>query len=422
MKGIALLWALAAPALAAFLLLRGGVGSASGVAEFSAEEVERILRHSPLGPPPADPTNAFAEHPGAAALGQRLFFDVRLSRSGKIACATCHDPARGLADGEALSSRFPLDRHVPSLWNAAYQRWYFWDGRADSLWSQALKPLENPDEHGWSRLEAAQLLRGDGRLRTSYETVFGPLPDFSDARRFPPAGGPLADPEGARVWAAMRAEDREEVDRVFARLGKSIAAFGRRLVSRRAPFDVFVEGLRDGDAGKLAALSPEARRGLKLFMGRGNCRLCHVGPAFTDGEFHDLGLIPAKGLPGPGRHAGIRGLRGDPFNGSGPHSDARAEGARKLEFLSDLPETWGQFKTPSLRNVARTAPYMHQGQFATLRDVVRFYSTLRPSFRAGHQESGVLAPLRLDGDEIDALVAFLESLSDADPALPRPPD
>jgi cytochrome c peroxidase len=310
---------------------------------------------------------------------------------------------------------------VPTLWNAAYQRWYFWDGRADTLWSQALQPLENPKEHGWTRLEAYHLLRGDARLRTSYESLFGPLPDVAG---LPAAGGPVEDPDLARAWGRLKPEEREAVDRVFAGLGKSIAAYVRRLVSSRSAFDVFAEGLRRGDAERMKALSPEAKRGLRLFVGKGNCRLCHVGPAFTDGEFHDLGLIPSRGLPEAGRLRGIRALRGDPFNGSGPHSDDRVAGARKLEFLSEQPEAWGQFKTPSLRNLARTAPYMHQGQFATARDVVKFYSTLRPSLRAGHQDRGVLAPLLLDGEEVDALAAFLESLTDegVDPSLLRRPD
>jgi cytochrome c peroxidase len=409
-------------ALSAFLFLRGGLASAAGVDEFSAEEVARILGHAPMGPPPADPTNAVAERPEAAALGRRLFFDARLSKTGAVSCATCHDAAKGLADGEALSARFKLDRHVPTLWNVAYNRWYFWDGRADSLWSQALKPIENPAEHAITRLQAAHLVRSDARLRAGYESLFGPFPDLSDAGRFPPSGGPLADPVLAQAWSRMAAEDRATVDRVFANLGKSIAAYVRLLVGRRSPFDVFAEGLRSGDREKMRALSPQARQGLKLFVGRGNCRLCHVGPAFTDGEFHDLGLVPRQGLIPPSRHAGVRAVRADPFNGGGAFSDAPAEGVRKLQFLSELPDAWGQFKTPGLRNVARTAPYMHQGQFATLREVVRFYSTLQPSVRGGHAERTVLVPLRLDSDEIDALVAFLESLTDegADPALLRP--
>jgi cytochrome c peroxidase len=376
-------------ALAAFLALRAPLFDGAEP-DLGPEEIERVLKHSPLGPPPPDPTNAFADHPGAARLGQRIFYDARFSRDGKVSCSTCHDPAKGFADGAALSAGFELDRHVPTLWNVAHQRWFFWDGRADSLWSQALRPFENPREHGTSRARILALLKTDARLRGEYEAVFGP------------AG--------------------EDVDRAFANVGKAVAAFERRLTGGRSAFDVFVEGLRAGDPAKTAALAPGARKGLKLFMGRGNCRLCHVGPAFSDGEFHDLGLVPSKGGPSAARHEGIRELLADPFNGKGRFSDAPAEGAKRLDVLARLPEAVGQWKTPSLRNVAKTAPYMHQGQFATLRDVVRFYSTLQPSLRGAHADSPLLAPLRLDTDEIEALVEFLEALTDVgvDPALLKP--
>src|SRR5436190_24217953 len=115
--------------------------------EFTREEIEKILQHSPLGPPPADPTNAVADSADAARLGQKIFFDPRFSRGGKVSCASCHLPSRGFGDGKPLPDQFSIDRNVPTLWNVAYNRWFFWDGRSDTLWSQALKPLENPKEH-----------------------------------------------------------------------------------------------------------------------------------------------------------------------------------------------------------------------------------------------------------------------------------
>src|SRR5207253_8504734 len=122
---------------------------------------ERIPQHSPLGAPPADPTNIVFENPGAARLGQRLFYDPRFSKEGSVACATCHRSSLGLADRASLPKGFPVDRNVPTLWNVAYNRWFFWDGRADSLWGQALKPLENPREHAGTRLQYVHLLRQD---------------------------------------------------------------------------------------------------------------------------------------------------------------------------------------------------------------------------------------------------------------------
>lgn len=418
MKKSAFLLALVVVAGGAILLLRNGSeGSVPppAIHGFSALEIERVLQHSPLGAPPADPTNRVADHPDAAVLGQRLFFDPGLSRSGEVSCSTCHDPAKGFADGRALSDRFALDRNIPSLWNVAYNRWFFWDGRSDSLWSQALQPMENPREQASTRLRVAHRVLGDPVLKAAYERVFGPAPDLSDRVRFPEDGGPLALPENGplrRAWAGMQDADHATVDRVFANSGKALAAYERRLVGRRSPFDVFVEGVRTGDAAKLAALSAEAQLGLKLFVGKANCRLCHSGPVFSDGEFHNIGIPPSRGGMAPGRFAAIDAVRKDPFNTKGVFSDDPASGREKLDYLIRQQDAWGQIKTPGLRNVARTAPYMHQGQVRTLKEAVAFYSTLEGMVQAGHHERAILTPLNLTDAEIASLVAFLESLTD----------
>ncbi len=431
--------------------------------EFTPAELRRILQHSPLGPPPPDPTNRFADDPRAARLGQALFFDPHLSRDGTISCATCHNPAKGFADGRALGRGLrELERHTPSVWNAAYQRWLFWDGRADSLWAQAVQPIEHPHEMGGSRSAVAQRIFREPPLRAAYEDLFGPMPDLDDAARFPPDAMPAAPPlsadgeaaggRGARcaAWNAMSEADRAAVNRVMVNVGKALAAYQRRLVSRRAPFDRFVEGLRERDATKLAALSPAAQRGLRLFVGRADCRTCHSGPSFSDGEFHDIGmpLAPprAAGAPSgpagasatqspmpsgaaardPGRYDGARRLLGDPFNAAGAFSDDRAgEAADRVRGLVTRSDTWGQLRTPSLRNVARTAPYMDRGQLATLRDVLRFYSTLelQVSPPAHHAHETLLRPLSLSEQETEDLLAFLESLTDEgiDESLTAPP-
>jgi cytochrome c peroxidase len=367
---------------------------------FDADQVRRILKHSPVPPLPPDETNAVADDPEAARLGQALFFERRLSADGRVACATCHVPERSWSDGLDLSHGLALGRrNTPALWNVAYNRWFFWDGRADTVWSQALKPIESPTEMGGNRSAAVQLVRGDQALRAAYESVFGPLAD---------SGSDITGP-----------------NRAFANLGKALAAFERRIVSRRAPFDIFVEGLREGDGGKQAALSPAARRGLALFVGRGNCSVCHAGPLFTDGEFHDLGIPPNDSveLPDPGRLAGVRQLLQDEFGASGLYSDDR-QGPRALALRHLAPrlEIGGQMKTPSLRNVALTAPYMHQGQFASLRAVLRFYSTHEGRRGLPAQQERILQPLHLSDAETDDLVAFLESLTDAqlDPLLAHP--
>src|SRR6185295_17867475 len=129
---------------------------------FTDLEVKRLLQHSPLPPPPPDETNAKADDPRAARLGRALFFDARLSGNGRLACASCHQPERSWTDGMALAHGADEGRRqTPSLWNVAYSRWYFWDGRADSLWSQALQPIESPREMAGSREAAVRLVRED---------------------------------------------------------------------------------------------------------------------------------------------------------------------------------------------------------------------------------------------------------------------
>jgi len=394
---------------------------------FTDIEKQRIFHHSPVPDPPEDPTNRYEKDPRAARLGQFLFFDTRLSSNGKIACATCHDPARGFADGKPVFEGLRRGkRNTLSLWNVAYNRWYFWDGRADSLWAQAATPIEHPDEMGFSRVEAARLVAGDLDLRRAYESIFGDLPDLA---KLPRRARPVADdPRHADdvAWRAMSDADRSAVNRVFVNLAKAIAAYQRQLISRRAPFDEFVTGLCDGDVGKKKAISPAAQRGLKLFVGRANCRLCHSGSLFTDGEFHNTGVPPPPGREAddPGRFRGIDVLLAGEFNAATAFSDAPdgSKGRRLRRFRANVDD-WGAFKTPSLRNVALTAPYMHQGQLATLGDVIRYYSTLEGAVRPSHHRETVLSPLGLSVDEVNDLTAFLESLTgDSIPqSLRKPP-
>lgn len=407
--------------------------------DFTRDELRRILRHSPLPPPPPDPTNRFADDLRAARLGQFLFFDSQLSRNGRISCASCHEPARSFTDGRALGRGLAdLARHTPSLWNVAYQRWLFWDGRSDSLWAQAVHPIEHPDEMGATRTAVARRVFRDPPLRAAYENLFGPMPDLDDPRRFPPDAGHASRPAAGSdaAWLSMRDPDRAAVNRVIANLGKALAAYQRRLLSRRSPFDLFVEGLRENNPEKHAALSPAAQRGLRLFVGRGQCRTCHSGPNFSDGEFHDIGIPNPPAAAGdspdaaptprdPGRYEGARQLLADPFNAAGEFSDDRGgQAADRIHGLVLRSDTWGQLRTPSLRNVARTPPYMHRGQFATLRDVLRFYSTLegQVSPPAHHAHETLLQPAALSDADTDDLLAFLESLTDEciDPSLKQP--
>ncbi|HTV88972.1 MAG TPA: cytochrome c peroxidase [Stellaceae bacterium] len=420
--------------LGAAVLLAAVCGHATPPVEhtrYTAAELAAIERHSPLGPAPPDPTDRVADSPRAAALGQFLFFDTRLSSNGKISCAFCHRPADGFTDGRKVAKGLLVEaRRTPTVINAAFNQWFFWDGRADSLWSQALQPLEDPREFASDRLRIVHVVAADPALREAYQQVFGPLPPLRDRKRFPADARPDADPKApvACAWQAMSVPDRIAVDRAFSNLGKAIEAYERRLVRGDAPFDRYVRGLRSADPVLEQAISPAAKRGLKLFVGAANCELCHSGPNFTDNQFHNLGLPLQPGeAPDPGRSVGIGLIRANPFNGAGAFSDDPHGSAKdKIVFLPAAQAQLGAFKTPSLRGVAAMAFHMHDGRFATLPQVLQFYADGEAATRGrlvGTREATAnLVPHLTKSQQAD-LVAFLETLTGATlpPALLQPP-
>jgi cytochrome c peroxidase len=355
------------------------------LSQFSKEEIARILQHGPW-PPPAkrDPSNRVSGKPEAIAFGEKLFFEPRLSGPGSVLCATCHAPWRQFQDGRARAFGLQeVDRNTPSVINARFYRWYGWDGAHDSLWSQSIRPLLDPREMNASAVHVAAVVKRI--FSKEYETAF----------ERPPAG---ADEE------------------ILVDVGKALAAFQETLVSGRTPFDDFRDGLQEGDEQALNRYPLPAQRGLKIFIGKGNCAACHFGPHFTNGEFADTGVpfFAGRGRVDSGRHEGIKRLKADPHNLLGRFNDDRARttatGTRHVELQH---RNFGEFRVPGLRNVALSAPYMHNGSLATLRDVVKHYSELNEE-RLHADGERVLKPLRLSVEEVTDLVAFLESLS------PRP--
>lgn len=390
-----------------------------------------VLAMSPLPELPADPTNRWADDDTAAHLGQWLFFDTRLSASGRFSCATCHDPALGFGDGLPLSEAAgTTDRHAPTLYNVGLHRWQFWDGRCDTLWCQAAGPIEHDKELALPRTTLARTLADAEDLRLAYEELFGALPDLSDTERFPVDARPVPDdPDDPRglAWDGMEPADQAAVTAVMVNITKAIAAYERRLLTGRAPIDDFVDALDAGDAAAAdGALSAEARAGLELFAGEGGCVFCHSGGAFTNFEFHNLALPTPDWLTGldAGRYDGIDSLLASELNAAGPWSDdPEGEQAARLGRIAQTAEQLAQFKVPGLRRVASSAPYFHGGHMDTLEDVVRFYSEAPETDAVGHREE-MLVPLGWSDDEIDAVVAFLtEGLgADAPPAeLLEPP-
>jgi len=375
--------------------------------DFSEAELRMILQHGPWPPPASsDPSNRVSGNAGAIAFGEKLFFESRLSAKGSISCGTCHVPELGWSDGRKLGvGLVEVDRNTPTVQNVRTHRWFGWDGSSDNLWSQSIRPLLDAREMGMTERQVAEAVRNDADLACRYEKAFGARPPADDAA-------------------------------VLVAVGKALAAFQETLVSGRTPFDDFRDALANGNHKAAARYPQDAQKGLRIFAGKGNCSLCHFGPNFTHGEFHEIGIPVFKKAGGVdwGRYEGIKKLRASRFNLLGPFNDdpARADGM-STRHVALVPQTFEQFKVPTLRNVALTAPYMHNGHLATLADVVRHYSEIDPTLlHMAHMyfdplvpeavpTDTLLKPLKLSSIEISYVVAFLMTLTDTETGKPRKP-
>jgi cytochrome c peroxidase len=328
--------------LAALLLPMGAMAACPDNLRFlgshCAEWQADIL---PAEPPPAR-DNAVADRQDAAVLGMKIFYDNRFSRPGSgVACASCHDPEHAFAENKPRSNTLKeVARNAPDLIDAAwYGQAHFWDGKVEALWQAPLFTFEQPDEMDSSRLHVVQVLGAIYRDR--YEAIFGPLPDLS---HLPQAGKP-----GTAAFDGMAEADKAAVNRAYANVGKALEAYMRKLAAGRAPFDDFMMGSE-------GSLTPAARRGMVAFTAYG-CQSCHSGPTFTDEQFHQLGLPAAPGhAPDPGRA------------GAG-------------------------FRTPSLRNVAVTGPYGHDGSLDTLDRAIDAHARIGP-VPTGQDKADIVELLR----------------------------
>jgi cytochrome c peroxidase len=291
----------------------------------------------------------------------------------------------------------------------------FWDGRKDSLWSQALGPMEDGAEQGGNRVRFVRVLAQ--HYAAPWQRLFGPLPPLE---ALPDDASPLGTPAEQAAWAALPARTRADIDRVFADMGKAIAAYERRVHVGPSRFDRYVAATLAGDAPGQDALSAQEARGLRLFLGKAQCATCHSGPMLTDQAFHNTGVPPSDPAhPDRGRADATARLLADEFNCLGAYSDAKPEECAELNFLAaDDPTLLAAFRTPGLRNVAARAPYMHAGQFATLEDVVRHYVAAPPAVlgrselaRPGDARAQQRRPIELSPQEVGDLVAFLGALT-----------
>jgi cytochrome c peroxidase len=340
-------------AVAAALLLGSVLGGLSAVLTREAPQSSMHAAEPPLtdlkaqfrrpATVPFPASNPYSD--AKRVLGEMLFHDKRLSADGEFACATCHVRTKGFADGKAHGSGVPgrtLARHTPGLWNLAWGRQFFWDGRARSLEEQASFPIENPDEMAQSLAGLTAKLSADAAYRRAFAAAFPDAPE----------------PTLRHAMAAL-------------------ATYERTLVSPRTRFDEWIEG-------NAHALTADEIAGFRLFGGKAGCVNCHSGWAFTDSAFYDIGLA----------------------------GEDRGRGA-----VLRLPEAEHAFKTPGLRDVARSAPYMHDGSLATLDDVITHYE--RGIVRRGTLAVDLRREFALSAAERQQLIAFLKSLSsDGDPMPP----
>jgi cytochrome c peroxidase len=370
------------------------VSASALAASFTDEEVRKIQSHGPWPAPwSGDPSNRVSGNANAIDLGERLFFERRLSVNGEISCSRCHLPERNWSDGLPRAVGIAeVDRNAPSIVNVRYHHWFGWDGAHDSLWAQSINPILDARELGMSTASVAKFIRGDRDLACRYRKTFGTVPGTDD-------------------------------EMILVDAAKALAAFQETLVSGRTAFDNFRDALARGDRAAMARYPETAQRGLKIFVGKGACGTCHVGPAFTNGEFHDTG-IPFFVRPGevdPGRYGGIKKLLGDRMNLLGPHNDdPKRSTAVGTQHVSLEQRNFGEFKVPSLRNLESSMPYMHNGSLASLRDVVKHYSEISPD-RLHSDGEAILKPLHLTEAETADLVAFLQTLSDGGGQYQRRP-
>ncbi len=369
--------------LAVVLLLGGSKVAAAqdqprGQLGLSDTEISRVLQHGPWPQPwQPDISNRVSGKAEAIDLGRRLFFDAGMSPTGQVSCSSCHRPERMWTDGRRVGRGLAEGRrNTPSLFDGRLQRWFGWGGGTDSLWAQSVRPLLDTREMGSSAAHVKSYLGSHAELSAAYAAAFG------------------------------RPIDKVDDETVLIDAAKALAAFQETITSGRTPFDVFRDSLAAGDMSAAAvadvAYPARARRGLALFVGAGGCSACHAGPTFSDGSFRRLEKQRST-RQDDGRKGDTAKMLASPYNLEGAFNDDPTRAAfwrADPAVSSPAPELVGAFRVPPLRNVAQTAPYLHDGSRANLKAVLARHAPGREP---------------LSAKEADDLIGFLETLS-----VPKP--
>ncbi len=334
---------------------------------FSLKQLETVV----------DVSNKYLSNKYAKELGEQLFSDTRLSSNKKISCATCHIKDQAFTDNKNLAIGLQKGfRNTSTLLNVAHHNWFFADGSKDSLWAQVLSSLENPAEHNFTRLELLTLFHQDNNYKQLYKNTFKKYPPLdSDPVTLPTKAGPNSDLQGLIDWKKLTKKHRDEINLFFTNIGKSIAAYITTIQSNATRFDFFVDYINNNSANS-SLLNASELNGYKLFISqKAGCANCHSGPIFTNKEFHNIGTgVLARDN---GRSEVIEAVIHDEFNCLSKYSDAKPEQCTELNYINRNKHSLsGSFKTPSLRNISKTSPYMHDGRFSDLQQVLKYYSSI----------------------------------------------
>lgn len=348
---------------------------------FTEAERDMIAAHGPWPiQPTRDTSNAIYNNVLAQDFGKQLFTDPALSKNGNMACSSCHLPDNFFIDGLAVAmGTTALKRNTPSLLNSAHHLWFGWGGESDSLWSHSIIPLTTPKEMGASAELIQERISESPKYQFQYSQIF------------------QAEPK------------QHSSEQVLVNIAKSLAAYQHTLITPSSAFDQFRAALLADDINMAQTYPLSAQRGLKLFIGKGNCSLCHFGSNFSNGEFADIGVpfFTEDGVDS-GRYHGIKAIKVSPYNRLGRYSDDILSGKRTAT-VSLNHRNFGEFKVPSLRGIKNTSPYMHNGSLATLADTIHHYSTVSEE-RLHADGEKIIQALNLTAQEASDLLAFLNTL------------
>lgn len=372
------------------------------IASFDIHQLPKIIN---------SPSNQYSNDQDAAALGKAIFFDERFSANQSMSCASCHQPDKNFTDGLAKAKGIhATGRNTQSILGVAHATWFYWDGRKDSLWAQALVPFEAADEMASSRVEVLRMIGNDPDYLKQYTHIFGPFPKELLSQTIPEKAGPWGDAMTRNNWFRIPSKIQKIINATYANIGKAIAAFEQTIPLPETKFDQYVSTLLRGDEAKAnQLLTKNELAGMKLFINeeKTHCTRCHHGPLLTNQDFHNIGTGNFTGLHLDfGRYLGIQAVVQDEFNCLGQFSDAQPEDCSALRFLQKQVhgDMQGAYKTPSLRYLNKTAPYFHDGRHNTLNQVLAHY--LSPQHNGSE-----LPPITLTETEQAQLVAFLKILN-----------